>query len=403
MDRRQLLFGIGGLVSTVGISGCLGDGSGEAETASPTPTPSFDVDPEAPARLKLLSVSFPDDLTYGDRFEGQITVANTGGEPIESDAAVALTRIASESGESQEAAVNADGLESGEARSHSIGQFDAEGAGEYRLEASDEFDAVNDEFDGLLTVAPQQVALDEQVTSPDDLRFTVTDVQYEDALMYPDSSGDMALRDTLSDRILLLPRITVENAGNAGIDVSAGVFSVEDGAAVTDIAAQHVEGPELRNAQVNPGESVEGWVAFAVPRENVGEFELGLHLASSSGPADVTVDLGANPGLPQFELADQALPSQFREGTQEFSFEIENTGEGAGTFRGVVQFMYTEDPGLFSTAEQGVWYAFEEGLTAEIPAGATRTVTQSTEYDGDMAIDYRLKPFDYEWTVEESS
>lgn len=397
MDRREVLCGIGTVVGTGSLAGCGGDGG-----SSNGDLPNYTVDGEAPARLQVLSVDAPENVTYGEEFSLEATFANVGGESMDRTAAAELAHL-SQAGGVQSAELDAEELSSGETRSHSLGPFTAEGAGEYRLEAGQGVDSVHEDVEPLVSVSSKAAETGDGVETPSNLRLTVTDVSYEQALLYAD--GDRAgLRETLADRVLAVPRIRVENAGSEGQRLGDGAVSISDGSAVTDVDALLLEGPEVNGASVNPGESVEGWAAFAVPTDAVGDLSLGLHLHGRSDPPDVRIDLGDGGGLPEFELAAETVPTEFREGTQAFEFEVENVGDATGTFRGVVEFTFTEEPSVFSgyvTYDEGEWYAFEgEGLSVEIPPGETRSVTRQSSYDGDVTLEYRFRPFDYEWTVE---
>lgn len=394
-NRRQALASIGtaAIASIAGCSGVLGGGSGGDDA------PDFEVDREAPARLRLLAADVPDDVTFGDSFDAEISFGNAGGEPIETAASVSVVRLTADDTSPATFEVNSDGLASGESRSHSVGPIPADAAGDLRLEPGPEFNSVAEEVEQVFSVAPMDGRMGERVSTPDDLRFTVTGVEYTPALL--SKSGDaFELRDTLDDRIIALPQVTVENAGSEGRTIDQGAFSVEAGSRVADVDPVGYDAPDLRGTHVNPGESVDGWIAVTIDRADAGAFDLGINVASAEPPSDVRIPVDGDGSLPEFELVDSQVPSQFQPGDQEFSFTVENTGDATGTFQGYVEYLLTEDPGLFSFQDADTWYSdFGDGMTASIPPGETRTVSEVTSYEGDVDVRYRVNPFDLEFTV----
>jgi len=404
MRRRKVLTAIGATAAT-GTAGCsggpLGGSDNQSDGQGDPETPDIEADPDAPAQLVLLEFDVPEAVVYGDEFEVEVVIGNTGGEPTESDAAVDVARFGADFEDGQTVEVNASDLGSGETRSQTVGPLTATAAGEFRVAASDGFATAREDAAAGFDVAPQQAALGDQVNSPGTLRVTVTDITYEQALLYnPSTDSETSLRQTLDDRIIAVLRVTAANSGGEAISVPEGLFVFETGSRITGEEPAQLERRDLRGATVNPGERVEGYVATAIDVDVVGEIPLGLQFAGD-GTADVEVDVGGNPGLPSFELADRTVPSQFNEGVTELRFEIENTGDADGTFRGFLEYQYTERPGAFSSVSVGTYYSdfFEPGIV-EIPAGETRTVSFTTDYGDDVDIIYRIQPFEAEYRIE---
>lgn len=412
MRRRNLLTQLGGVATAMSIAGCSGsDGSGGGTeesngdpTETPTPTPEYEVDPEAPARLKILRVSFPSDLSYGQEFEGEVTFANVGGDPVEQNAKIELVRLTSGEAEPQVAKLNSEELGSGESKSHSIGPFEATAAGEFRVQPGSGVDELADEIDPLVSVGPRQVQPGTEVEMPNRLRVTVTGVSYEQALIDlskmpanwdSDEEPRPELRPTLEDQIIAVFNLSVSNAGTEGLKISREQFVVPDGQLVQVQGDPALENKQLIGQQVNPGTSVSGWVGYVVSKQKTSDLSLGLNTAATSTPADIEIPVAAPEGFPKFELVDQVNPSELKnEETQEFKYTIKNTGDATGTFRGTFQFLLP-DPGLLSIYEEDTWYSFRGtggAKTAEIPSGDSRTVkaTFSTGYD---RVHYRLQPF----------
>ncbi len=388
-----------GAATTAALAGCGGSdgssGSNGTPTNSPTPTASYEVDSEAPARVKVLRLTFPQEITYGDSFEGEVLFANVGGEPVEGNAEVKLTRLSSSESDSQTATLNADGLESGESKGHSIGSFDANAAGEYRIEAGSGVYELADDIEPLVSVGSRQAATGEQVESPGGLRYTVSGVQFTESLASPPTENRGAkLRTTLDDQIIAVFSLTVENAQTEGSQVSPQAFSVADGGLVDGYDDPVIEGSPLIGTQVNPGQSKSGWVAYAVPKSGVPELNLGLNLVSTTSSPDVVVDVGQDdPAFPSLGVADVTVPESFNSGTTEFLFEIENTGDAAGTFRGDLDWKYTEDPDALTIRRAGVWYPLSGSFsTVTVAPGETQTMRVTTPYNGNTPVKYRLNP-----------
>jgi len=418
LSRRNVLTTIGAASLPMSIAGCVGDdesddssdGADGSDSTDGTATPDYDVDQDAPARLELLAVDFPDDITYGETFEGEITVANTGGETLEQTASISLELLSSGDMDAQTAEINSEGLESGEELSHTIGQFTAQAAGDYRIQASDEFYAVDDTIPETISVTPLEAQMGEQVETPIGLRYTVEDVSYEQTLLNKNveesSLGDDEVtikeRSTLDDRIITVVDVTAENPTGDGKTVSPDTLSITEGNAISGINPVTIDEPEIRGQQVNPGDSEQGWLAAAVDIESLGSLQLGIHVTANDSPADIAVNLGDEPNLPEFELVDASHPQERQPGSEEFTFEIENTGEGVGTFRGAVEYLFEneEELGLSVGSEAGKWYYWNIAMTAVIPPGETRTVSFTS--GSKLTITYRIQPMEYEFTVQKS-
>ena len=232
-----MLTAIGATAAT-GTAGCSGgplggsddqsDGQGDPET------PDIEADPDAPAQLVLLEFDVPETVVYGDEFEVEVVIGNTGGEPTESDAVVDVARFGADFEDGQTVEVNASDLGSGETRSRTVGPLTATAAGEFRVAASDGFATARNDAAAGFDVAPQQAALGDQVNSPGTPRVTVTDITYEQALLYnPSTDRETSLQQTLDDRLIAVPRVTVANSGGEAISVPGGLFVFETGSRIT--------------------------------------------------------------------------------------------------------------------------------------------------------------------------
>jgi len=402
MERRKMLAVVAGGI-TPALAGCsfLGGAGDPGDGPDDEPPNSVEVDENAPARVEMLDVRTDGEVQYGEQFELRVTVGNSGGQPVADDAAaarVSLTRLGPDADAGQVVELRRAGLAPGAVRTQAVGPFDATAAGDFRLEPTAGIDAVRDDVEQLVTVVPRQAAAGERIETPENLRLTVTDVTYEQSLLSPDGDG-WAIRKTLDDRIIAVARLSVENAATGRLTVPRDTLVVDGGAPVTDLEAHFVDGPDLREYGVNPGETETGWMALAGDVDTFEQADLGLSVAGGEKPEVVVATDGVE--FPEFELVDQDVFEQFQPGVQQMSFEVENVGDGIGVFRGFMQYQFTDNPGLFSSKEAGVWYSdFFDPVGAEIPPGGTRTVEFETDYDGDTDVRYGFQPFEYEWLAE---
>lgn len=394
MPSRRHMLTLAGSIGAATLAGCSGNGDSEE------PSPEIEADPEAPARLEILRLTRPDEIVFGDEFEAEITIGNTGGEPIEENGFIELVGVGFDS--TQDAEINASELASGEIRTHTIGPFDAVSAGELRLNAGAQVAGIRDDVEELISIQPQEVEIGEQIETLDNLRLTVTDVGYEQALIHADGAEDtdqeVTIRTTLDDRIVVVPQITIENADSDPATVSSDTFVVENGSAISGFDPYGLSGRDLRGVQVNPGEQIQGVIMSAIDMADVGTSAIGFSFVGDT--VDVRVPFESDPQFPRFEQVSGAVPSPRQEGAEEYRFEVQNTGDATGTFRGVLEYRFEEDPGIFSSYTDGVYYSdFFEVATVEIPPGETQTVSFVTDSDTEIDVTYRLQPFGSEYLV----
>lgn len=395
LTRRKSLS-YAATLATVGIAGCLGGGGDE---------PDYDVDKDAPARLAVISLEFDEDITYTDTFSGEITIANTGGETIEENAEISLQSPSGEAG-SQSAEINSSELESGDSLSHTLGEFEAVESGEFAVSFGNQFAEVFDEVPESVDVSPIELGTNEEIETPSGVRVTVDDASYEQALLNRSEGGRssdfvVTTRETLDEQVICLAQVTVGNGTGERITVGGNnsiALSIIGGNSVSGLNLADIDQPEVRNAGINPGESVTGWIAATVDTADAEDLQLGMHTVSTNGDHDVVIDIPGTQEFPKFELVDSTTPSQRQPGDEQFSFEIENTGAATGTFRGSVEFRFDEDQGIFSSYEEGVYYSWDRYFSQEIPAGETRTVSFSSS--SDSSVTYRISPFGGEYSIE---
>jgi len=400
-NRRTILrtLAVGAGISTAGCMGGGGSGS----------TPDYEVDRQAPARLELLAVSFPDEITFGETFSGEVSLANTGGDPITSDARIGIRPIASDT-TNQVIDLNSSGLESGQSRTHSTTDLAATQAGEFIIETGRRIDSVNDELENSFNINPIESELEEQVETPDGIRLTVNDVTYEQALLNESRSGgfgqsDMfySVRNTLEGQILAVPRLTIGNATGETIRLlnkeSSGrnTLSILGGSPVTDIDTVSIDQPDIRGSRIEPGETLNGIIISEVSTDDLGDISLGLNTGSPEGEIDIAVPLPESDGIPEFQLVDSTTPSVRQEGEQEYRFTIENTGNADGTFRGAVRYQFTEDSEHRVGAWVGTWSDWDRYFVQDIAAGESETVSFTS--NSDYSVKYELMPLGETFTT----
>jgi len=363
MDRRRVLGTVGGIV--VGsIAGCSGDGnSTERGTGTPSAPASIEYDEDANAELQIVGVVYPDEVRYGSEFSTEIQYGNVGGEAFEETVELSLARLTTEDTEPQTAEFDIGALDPGSTGSATV-DFEATAAGDYRLEPGEKVAEVGDDVEPLLTVLPASRSSGEEIEDRDNLRYTLQGVQFEQSILDVvnqegygyDEKELINLRSTLEDRIIAVFEMDVSNAGTNGQSISTEKFAVPDGTPLTGYNDPVLGDNTLFGRQINPGESISGYLPYVVPKSGIPELSFGVHIAPGSGPADIEVPFGRDPAsFPTFELSSQAVPSQFNDGETRFGFTIENAGEAIGTFRGYLQFMFLDDPGLFSSYEANEW------------------------------------------------
>ncbi|GGK81067.1 DUF4352 domain-containing protein [Haloarcula sebkhae] len=407
MDRRTYVSTIGSSIAALSLAGCSGSDGGDGSSEStPTPEPTYEVDQEAPARLKLLSVSGPKEVAFGDTIEGDVTAVNVGGEPISGDATIEFVHSESANTEPQTVTVNADGLASGEEVSHSY-RVDAEYAGAWAFEASSDFYAVDDTVTSTVSVLPKQGSTGESIELASGVQATVSDMTYEQMITYELPAGERtlgdntahAIRETVSDNILLILSVTLENGTGEAQTVSKDDFVVPESSFVSQSAASR-DGTNAVGENINPGQTYSGHLIYAVPKANVDDLTLGINLAEGSAVADIEIPLQSPGGFPEFEMANIDVPPEDVTGDEAIvEMEVENVGDSAGVFKSILEFKTPDDPGVFAGYSADTWYIDSDGpYTQRIPAGETRTIELVTEPDSDRRWDYRTTPFGAEWT-----
>lgn len=407
MVNRRRFITLTGLAATTAVAGCSGDGGNEEGPPSSIETS------EGPAEFAVYDASWTTDesVQVDDEAQVELIIGNRGGEPGELSGELLLQSLESSDAPDVTGAVSSvDGeVASGETVSVTSESVTVRYAGRYDATLSTgEMGGdlpVAEVADVELSVEPHTGAQDETLPLTGDLRMSVRDAQFEEALHREALIGTfgterVGLESTLDDQTFLVVHATVENTGNEGRDVSSNLFTFAGENALPRSAFVGLDGDSLDGASVNPGSQAEGYLVFRVPRDAVPDGTLNVHRDSRSAPADTVwnLDLG-EVEFPQFEFESMDVPEQYEDGWQEFTFTVRNTGDAGGTFRGAIE--YRED-------DEGDWDGLLAGngdMKAEIPPGETATVTSGTEFDGEPGLTqsdtygYRFIPFNATFVI----
>jgi hypothetical protein len=401
VDRRTALQTLGVGVG-VALTGCLGGGGGDS-------LPDYEVDEQAPARLQLLKVDFPEEITFGETFSGEVSFANTGGDPITSNAEIGIRPIESDSiGQTIE--LNSSDLASGENRTHSTPELTATQAGEFLIQAGNGVESVNDAFDDSFNIGPIETRLGEQAETPEGIRLTVNDVTHEQAILNKQNTPGLgsdevyAVRETVEGQIIAVPRITIANATGDVIRMNyqnsfadGDILNIPAGSSITDVNTVSFDQPLIQQSEIQPGETLDGIILSEVSTDDLGNISVGLNVGSSSGVPDVVVPLPDPEGLPKFELVDSTTPSARKEGPEEYTFEMENVGDADGTFRGAVRYQFTDESELGLLGEAGVWELWDRYFVQDIAAGESETVSFTSTSEN--SVKYELMPLGETFTT----
>lgn len=414
--RRRRLLGYVGTLSAVTAAGCLG--GSEAENVfgddPDVEIPEFEVNEDAPSRLMLLTGKIDEsELVYQDEFNARVAVANVGGQPIEegSEMTVRVTRQGgTESDEPQTRTTIIDGLDSGETAVVTAGPFEATAAGTWSIEPAAGIDRTHSDFDINTTVSARTAQHGESVELDNGLRLTGTETLYEQAMFYTTTESRSlfsraertVLQTTLDDQILAILKFRVENVGSdeltfgsVGFGSSATAidesqYNTSPNNHLSNLPDAPITGSPLTDVSVSPGESRAAWLVVPAKRSDTGEiaFEYSVSEATADTP-DIVFDMGdESVDLPAFELVETDIPSERKEGEQEFGVIVRNVGNVSGTFRGVVQF-----------ESSGDWYHLSRPLEADLEPDEQTRVYSTSDVDPGTVYDYRIQPFGHEFTL----
>lgn len=410
MQRRRFIEGVS--IATFGMAAGCTDRIGGVIGGDEGPdleTPDFEVNRDAPARPIALTGSVTsEEVSYGDSFSADVMIGNAGGEVVEQETELTFLLEHRDGGsvETQERTVVVGGIGPGETKVVSVGPYDADASGEWAVVPGQEFDRTHAEYDVPVQIDPVVVDAGEELQLDEGLEMTVETVEFEQAVHYDTSESRgywsseevVALHSSLDDQVLAVVRITVENAGSqtiafdgggwgySGVEIHPSQFRVSPNGVFDSLGSEPVgdakiEGQELRNVRIDPGESVDAWLLSPVGVDELGELSFEFSVRAGETPPEYVVPLdGADVQLPVFEFVEADLPDRRRDEEQELGVVVENTGEGSGTFRGVLEYLDGE-----------TWYTVTPPLEVEVEPGESGRAVTTTPEKG--TYDYRVQPF----------
>lgn len=406
MRRRRYLATIGLGVST-GLAGCSSGGDGEQAVDEPgdgsTTDESTDVETtDGPAEFADVTLSSPDGVTVDEAFSITVSATNVGGETGAYEGTLTLAAEGATAGGDETAPNVRERVEISDVESGETGSVDVEVPS---FEFADRYEFVVEEDDAtaLVEVGPVACRSGDSFTLDNDLRVTVTDVQFTDAVFYTYTSGSAwstseytGLYATRPDSVLALLSFDVENVGTASASIQGSAFEVRngnivwgmnDGAGLSQV--HDVDGDPLFDIALGAGEYTEGWALIKYERS---EAETGAVLDYQRDEQgtfpEATWGIEPSDGetvpLPEFSLTSIDAPSraEIREDPT-YTYTVENTGDRAGVFRGLVR----------SSDVRGEF-------NAELQPGETEEFTVESRNTAVTERTYEFRPFDETHAVE---
>lgn len=368
MQRRTLLKGTGPLIIGA-LAGCSTSGGGDSTMNG---TGSTD------ANLNI-SMELPDSTRAGDATTVSITIQNPTAERRSFEDSVVF-----EDGTTRP--VVAETVEAKETITVEVDPvtFDKPGGQLVELQQHDPA--------GTIDVLPPVHGIgDPAELSNGDLRVTLTSASFHPALHYTLSTGagesETALLASPPGDVLAVVSFEFGNLSHSDVTIGPNVPTPATGERYTDAGGNSlanidgIGGLPLEERSLPSGDSHEAWVVLGVPREQARQ---AVRFRYEDGNATVvwsTAPGSSTHALPQFEVTDQSLPDEVDIGTEpELSYEVTNTGDTTGTFRGIVQ-----------KRDYEVWQ-HEQTVAAEIASGESTTITVPISHHAVQPVDVRLHP-----------
>lgn len=269
-----------------------------------------------------------------------------------------------------------------------------------------EFALENEGVSKSIEVGPALTTPDESFTLEENLRVSVTDVSLENGVFYRYSTGyyyepdETGLYAPPSGYLLAGFRFEIDNVGTAVAEVPRDAFEISDGDIVEQLpdgaglsAVETFDGEPFFDVSLDPGASTDAFLLVQYARDDVRDgvgidYQRDGQGTLPDARFGLEPDGGSELGLPAFELEDVSAPEAVEIGSNPtLEYTVRNTGDAAGTFRGLVERRDGDE-----------WTGWEP-VAVDVEAGATESVSVESTNTDVAAIDYRLDPFDEERTV----
>lgn len=365
------------------------------------------------ANFENPSLQAPEEIQFGTEFELTVEVSNSGGETGEFTGTIRSTTESFEFETDVSMSVPA-----GETATTTTEPIAAPAVGEYEFLLSDdteysvttEGDDVQTEtvVDGLsgeldtttVNVISYQLSAGEAIDIDDETQLQIDGVSFETTVYsgYDDSYPNSVIRAE-AEEVYALYDVTVRSTGGdtywdpSQIEIPGGSFYGLGGFTLFDY------GENLgQRRSIDDGETVSGFFFVTCSRDAVADgapVELQTNLENEPPEYRWTFDSVETDGFPRFERTSVDAPETVPAGESfEMSIDVTNAGEGAGTFRGLLQTVSGFSWDTVIDADPG------PAPEVDIDAGATASVSFTLSIEDSGESTYRLKPWDdREWEI----
>jgi len=364
MDRRKYL-GVAGTLGITSVAGC--GGKLKAATRS------------GPPHFEEVELTGPDEVTVGEEFSLTVSAKNTGGESGD----FTNTLTVGEGVFQANSNIRIKDIGVTKSESANVGPIQMGYTGEYKFRITD-YGASH-----TVSVMTNQLATSSPFALEDGPKITISDISFHPTLNYttPDETELLTPHD---GRIFAKIQLSVENRGDSDLYVSADSFDVPGGEMITEIGSYstslrdiQTSGLPLSTESVNPGGSKSGWIIAEVANEDAKQgLSIEWNRNSGTSSPEVRWDHGSAK-IPTFEISSVEFPNEVEVGsTATGTATIENTGNGAGTFRGVLERRNLGD---------SEWQQLET-ISLDIDAGSSTTWSTEISEPYLGPSEYRLRP-----------
>ena len=403
-DRRKYLTGVSALLSA-GMAGCSGLGSsdgrsmGDGEESDPTESAT------GPAEFEDISLDVPASPSIRSEFTVTVSARNSGGEP----GTFSDTLSVREGNSTLQREFEIADIEPG-----ATGTTDVP----VTFQHADEYVLALEAADAQATVTPSTLtrALGETLDVGESLRLTFDEVSFEQTVpvrasqygYYVNADGD-GVFEAPSDRILALVRFTIENVGTSAdtldfTSLSGPNDNVYTSIGESNITSVDVEDPFLfdsvdgygddvtRYVEIQPSQIHSGWVLAQFSRSDArSEISLQFQADAERTPPEATFVHSADDGqfgFPAYRLDDIQAESLGSDGSYEVSATVTNTGDGSGTFDGVLQWQGQGDAMRWLEDKD----ATDGSVMGELAPDESQEISVTTDRS-EGTYTYRLAPF----------
>lgn len=408
--------------STAGMSGenpsatgSTGGGSGPGGTNSGTEkSQTTQTTQSGPAQFTDATIQGPTNVTVGEEFSLPVSVGNTGGQ----NGTFNETLTVAEGASSFNKSVSIEGVEPGSTANTSVGPLNITSADNYTLALK------GTDTTHTIQVAPVEKQAGSAITA-DNLKITVRKIHLTPALFFAGNEGGFSsdqvrpgLLSAASGKILCVIQVALENVGTnqaeftipANYSPNSGVLAdnsgpppmltLPEGSFYTELPnsrgdldqIQGVKGKPLTSVQLSAGQNRNGWLVGQIPRSAASNTVQVGYQGDTKGSTPEAIwpfapKNGSNRSLPQFSLQTFNAPSKVQLGRGgSYKIQVTNTGNGAGTYRGVTEF---------NAANSSGWTGFKK-QQAKLSPGQSKTFTQQFSYPTDPelgGVQFRVQPF----------